>query len=103
MGRTGFMLDSTHYLQACAIHRPARQIGSGTRWFVLAALAIVLAIQAAPVSAQSPAESFPSRPIRSVVPFDPGSGTDTATRMLGQQLEVVCLPKILAEIGVQRP
>ena len=101
MEHTGFMQDSTRDLLAWATHRPAGLIGSGTRWFVLAAIAIALAIQAAPVAAQSPAESFPSKPIGIVVPFGPGSGTDTATRMLGQQLEVVRLPKILAEIGVQ--
>lgn len=33
------------------------------------------------------ADTYPHRPIRIVVPFGPGSGTDTATRMLAQQLE----------------
>lgn len=32
-------------------------------------------------------DTFPSRPVRIVVPFGPGSGTDTATRLLAQHLE----------------
>ena len=32
------------------------------------------------------ADAFPSKPIRIVVPFGPGSGSDTATRILGQHL-----------------
>lgn len=32
-------------------------------------------------------DAFPSRPVRIVVPFGPGSGTDTATRLLAQHLE----------------
>jgi tripartite-type tricarboxylate transporter receptor subunit TctC len=31
-------------------------------------------------------EAWPSRPVTIVVPFGPGSGTDVATRMLGQKL-----------------
>ena len=89
MGHAGFMHDSGQRPSAIATHRRTRLIESGTQWFGLAALALALVIQAAPASAQAPAESFPSRPIRIVVPFGPGSGTDTATRMLGQQLEAV--------------
>lgn len=46
-----------------------------------------LLIAAAPVLAQSPGETFPARPVHIVVPFGPGSGSDVATRLLGQHLE----------------
>lgn len=48
-------------------------------------LGSAMLLQAAPALAQS--DSFPSKPVHIVVPFGPGSGTDTATRMIGQQLE----------------
>ena len=38
------------------------------------------------VIAQS-SDAFPNKPIRIVVPFGPGSGTDIATRLLAQHLE----------------
>lgn len=44
------------------------------------------ALGAAAALAQSP-DSYPSRPIHIVVPFGPGSGTDTATRLVAQHLE----------------
>ena len=38
-------------------------------------------------NAQAVADNFPVRPLRIVVPFGPGSGTDLATRLVAQQLE----------------
>ena len=40
-----------------------------------------------PAHAQTAVDSFPSKTIRIVVPFGPGSGTDIATRLVGQHLE----------------
>lgn len=50
-----------------------------------------------PVLAQSAPDSFPSRPIRIVVPFGPGSGTDTATRMLAQHLEAALKQNVIVD------
>ena len=37
------------------------------------------------MSANAPAQTFPSKPIRMVVPFGPGSATDTIARMLAER------------------
>jgi tripartite-type tricarboxylate transporter receptor subunit TctC len=47
--------------------------------------------------APAQADGYPSRPIRIVVPFGPGSGTDTATRLLAQHLEASLKQPITVE------
>ena len=48
--------------------------------FIVAALAAF--VLAAPVAAQT----YPSKPIRLIVPFPPGGGTDAVSRMVAQEL-----------------
>jgi tripartite-type tricarboxylate transporter receptor subunit TctC len=48
-----------------------------------AVAAAVAALMSAPAL---PAESFPSRPVRLIVPFPPGGGTDVFARILGAKL-----------------
>lgn len=50
-----------------------------------------------PVPAQSAPDAYPVRPIHIVVPFGPGSGTDTATRMLAQHLEAALKQSVIVD------
>ena len=50
------------------------------------AAGLLLACGFGPLPFAAAADPFPSKPIRIVVPFGPGSGSDTATRILGQHL-----------------
>ncbi len=65
------------------MEEPLRK-GFASRLVVLGALLTT----ATAVLSQTAGDTFPTRTVHIVVPFGPGSGTDTATRMLGQHLEV---------------
>jgi tripartite-type tricarboxylate transporter receptor subunit TctC len=53
------------------------------RAFLLHTLAATLALAAAPVLAQA---SYPSKPIRFIVPYPAGGGTDYVARLIGERL-----------------
>lgn len=47
---------------------------------------VTCAWSASVVAAAQPAESYPNRPIRLIVPFGPGAGVDVVGRVVGQKL-----------------
>lgn len=51
--------------------------------FLFVAFAVVLSVA---ISSNASAQDFPSKPIRIIVPYPPGGGTDTAARPLAQKM-----------------
>lgn len=63
---------------------------------VMALLVILAAVT--DVSAQSPATgTFPTKPLRLIVPFPPGGGNDTLARVVGQRLSEVVGQQIVVD------
>ena len=50
------------------------------------ALALLAASAAGPADAQSPVASYPSRPVKLVIPFPPGGSLDIVVRAIAQKL-----------------
>jgi tripartite-type tricarboxylate transporter receptor subunit TctC len=54
---------------------------------IFSALVVLICALAGPVHAQSDPKDYPNRPIRLIVPYVAGGGTDTIARFLGRALE----------------
>lgn len=57
--------------------------GHGPAWRALAGAAL---LAAAALASPAQAQDYPSKPVRFVVPFTPGGGTDIVTRIVAQRL-----------------
>ena len=55
----------------------------------LAATLCALAVVGAPAPASAQADSFPSKPIKLIVPFPPGGGADLTARTLAQSPDTI--------------
>ncbi|QKH36458.1 tripartite tricarboxylate transporter substrate binding protein [Achromobacter pestifer] len=67
------------------------------RRHMLTAMLAVALLGAAGHQAVAHAETFPSRPIKFVVPFGPGSGTDTSARYFARQLQELTGQPVVVE------
>ena len=64
---------------------------------ILLALPLALALALAACGVQAQDATYPSRPLKIVVPTSPGSGSDTVARWLGEQLAVALGQSVLIE------
>jgi len=61
------------------------------------ALALLLSMTGVQVLAQGAAQAYPSRPIRMIVTFAPGSATDTVARIYGQKMAEILGQPVIVE------
>jgi tripartite-type tricarboxylate transporter receptor subunit TctC len=60
-------------------------------------LRILIALGALAFGLAAHADTYPSKPITIIVPFGPGSATDTITRVVAQQLGVALKQSVVVE------
>jgi len=76
---------------------PSRPPVPATRSRVCAAMVLVLAALSVPVSVLAQAQAYPARPVRMVVPFPVGGGSDTTARILNVRLSDRLKQQVLVE------
>ena len=75
-----------YHSRARRVSWPAHSVISRTRPVMLRAISVALCLTAlVPVNCMAQADRFPAKPIRMIVPFAPGGGTDMIARVLGQE------------------
>jgi len=62
-----------------------------------ALVAVALAAAATVMPLSSPAQEYPVKPVRMIVPFPPGGGTDLFARVLGQKLSEFLGQQVIVE------
>ena len=80
-----------------AVVSPLRFPFSRSCMWGAAALVMLLLITGVPVLAQGAAQAYPSRPIRLIVTFAPGSATDTVARIYGQKMAEILGQSVIVE------
>src|SRR5205814_3711298 len=68
------------------LRRPDRRFGRGPGMRIRLLVILLASLAATPAWTQSSEASWPSKPIRFIVPFPPGAAVDGVARLMGQHL-----------------
>jgi len=66
-------------------------------WLRHLATTFTIALAVLALASQAPAQTYPDRPVRLIVPFPAGGGVDTLARVLGQKLSDLLKQPVLIE------